>query len=150
MDSHRGLVLRRFPRLSSGINALLRFYRFDGITGILPCAQIFSTNLAHHFHASCPAQLTTSYKRQNVQNDIQPLSACLVVLRTMFKKPLSNSRPEKMIFGGLCRILLPGPKTNVSDLFHLAQLHNNAIGRAIAIVELQACMKLRRTSRTDW
>ena len=33
---------------------------------------------------SSPSRLTTSYCRQNLQNDLQALSACLVVLRTRF------------------------------------------------------------------
>jgi hypothetical protein len=62
MDAHRGLVLRRFSRFSSRINAVLRFCWFNGITGSLQGAQSFSINLAHHFRATCPARLPKADK----------------------------------------------------------------------------------------
>ena len=50
---------------------------------------IFSTKLAQTLpDASSPDRLTTSYKRQNLQNDYLPLSVCLVVQRPYSKTSL--------------------------------------------------------------
>jgi hypothetical protein len=47
---------------------------------------------------SSPSRLTTSSKRQNLQNDLQPRSACLVVLRIVFKNLSPTQDPKCRFF----------------------------------------------------
>src|SRR4029077_4415851 len=47
-----------------------------------------------------PVRLTTSYERQNLQNDLQPLSARLVVFPTVLKSLSSTQDPRSRFFLG--------------------------------------------------
>jgi len=49
---------------------------------------------------SSPSRLTTSYKRKKLQNDLQPLPACLVVLATVFKNLSSIQDLRSRFFKG--------------------------------------------------
>jgi hypothetical protein len=48
--------------------------------------------------SSIPAPLTTSYCRQNLHNDCQALSVCLVALRTVFKNLSPIQDPRSRFF----------------------------------------------------
>jgi len=60
---------------------------------------------------SSPSRLTTSYNRQNLQNDFQPLFTCIVVLRTKFKN-LSPNRRQRSRFLRALTYSSSCPKTN--------------------------------------
>jgi hypothetical protein len=51
-----------------------------------------------HCMASIRTRFTTSYNRQNFQNDRQLLSACLVVLHTVFKNHTPTQDPRSRFF----------------------------------------------------
>lgn len=111
--------MRLVPREPTGSSVSTPGFTSDSRSNSISLHRTRSRRVAHHFNAnvahgltpshsipiptdrhfkarglgSSPSRPTTSYCSQNLQNDFQSLSACLIVLRTVLKN-LSHGRGQ--------------------------------------------------------